>query len=109
MGSPGFNFAAGAFVSAGSLAAVNVICGFPPKYVKTFIPDYTNGWTSEWWEGIPDGTGIKCALVGGAYTAIATLGITPSYVVGATTYYNGFTVGTNCQYASTLCRWIAMA
>lgn len=105
MSSPGFAFASGVFTSASSAVAVDISLGYIPKYVKTVtIDDISNGYQCEWWEGMPDASGIRIKLADGIFTLLTSGGITPLDSSSAT----GFTVGTSCQVNSKYTRWIAI-
>jgi hypothetical protein len=102
MGSPCFGFASGTLTSASSAAAIEVKCGFKPKYVKVWIKDDSNGFITEWWEKMADATAIKHILAGDI-SAVTSNGITPSVASGV-----GFTIGTACQVNSLPFIWMAI-
>lgn len=90
--------ACGNGVSASTLAAVVINCGFKPKYVKVFVID-TACSVTEWIQGMAADKGVK--LTGVATNAeLASGGITVSA--------RGFTIGTGAQTASKAYHWVAL-
>jgi len=83
----------------GTGSAINVKCGFKPRYVKLFNIDDGGSLMPmmEWHEGLADGYGIKW-LIGTTYTtpSIASSGgITPYSGSDAAGEGQGFTIGTD--------------
>lgn len=98
----------------GTGAAINVICGFKPRYVKLLNLDDAGSKVPmmEWFEGMAAGYGLKW-LIGTTYTtpSIATTGgITQYDGTDAHGSGQGFTIGTDTDInasAETIL-WIAI-
>lgn len=89
----------------GTGAAINVACGFIPRYVKVINID--GDATIEWTSNLADGEGFK-DLPTGVMALMGSNGITPS---DPNSTFLGFTIGTDSDVnanAETLI-WIAMA
>jgi len=78
--------AVGTFEGTG--VAINVRCGFKPRYIKIYNLDATNPATMEWWEGMAAGHGLK--------DDNSTLSrVTSNGISQYDTDYQGFTIGTD--------------
>ena len=82
-------FACGTFEGTG--AALNVICGFKPRYVKLYNFDAGNPITMEWWEGMPV-TGGGLLNNNSTYSRVTTTGILVYAGTDAQGSGQGFTV-----------------
>lgn len=83
----------------GTGAAINVICGFKPRYVKIFNYDDAGSKVPycEWFYGMTAGYGLK-HLIGTTYTTpsiITTGGISQYCGTDAQGSGQGFTIGTD--------------
>lgn len=102
--------ATGAYLTSSTAAAIEINCGFTPKYVKVVnVTAASTGLvTMEWFEGMTAGYGIKTNDEGTSETGvtlITTLGITPSSTTGL-----GFTIGldTDLNVINEQLYWIAI-
>lgn len=102
--------ATGKYIDTGTAAAIEIACGFTPKYVKVVNATAagTGLVTMEWFEGMTAGYGIKTNDEGTSETGvtqITTLGITPSITTG-----QGFTIGldTDLNVTSEQLYWLAI-
>lgn len=102
-------FAAGSYIieSGDTAAAIDISCGFTPRYVKVVnVTAASTGLvTMEWFDGMSDANGVKTNDEGTSETGvtlITSLGITPS------TY--GFTIGldTDLNVKAEQLHWIAI-
>lgn len=95
------NIATGKYIDTGTVAAIDITCGFKPRYVKVVNTDGSGLVMIEWFEGMADDSAIKTAS-NGDRTTITTLGITPAD--------NGFTIGydTDLLYTSEQIYWLAI-
>lgn len=76
------NYAIGAFLDTGTVAATKITTGFRPRYVR--VQNLTSRDSMEWWEGMTAAHGLK-TVAAGTRTAVTSNGIT----VAA----DGFTIG----------------
>lgn len=76
------NHAVGSYITTGTAAAIEIECGFKPRYVR--VVNQTSGDMEEWFEGMTDAHAIK-QVAAGTRAAITSLGITPAD--------DGFTIG----------------
>ncbi len=92
--------ATGRYLDTGTVAAIDIVCGFRPKYVKIQNLAST-GATLEWYEGMADASAWK-SVVAGDGSLITTLGITP--------LIDGFTFGldTDTNVTSEQVSWLAI-
>lgn len=98
-------FACGSFEGTGS--ALNVICGFKPRYVKLYNYDATNPITVEWWDGMGAADGLKNG--NSTWARLTTTGITVYEGTDAQGSGQGFTVGTDAVNGSgETCFWVAI-
>lgn len=96
--------ATGSYLTDGAAAAINIDCGFTPRYVKVF--NETSGDQYEWNQTMANAEAFK-RVAAGTGSFITTLGITPST---STSTFRGFTIGLDLDInvtAETL-SWIAI-
>lgn len=67
--------ATGTFIEGATAVAVDITCGFKPRYVRVENETDRNGY--EWFEFMADAEAIK-TVAAGTKTLITTLGITPA-------------------------------
>lgn len=91
--------AVGSYIESGTAVAINIDCGFTPRYVR--VVNQTSGDAMEWFHGMTAAHALK-QVAAGTRTAITSNGIT----VDA----NGFTIGldTDVNVTAEQIRWIAM-
>ena len=94
------NVAVGSYLTDGTAAAIEITCGFEPRYVKV-VNVAATGSQVEWFEGMTDAYGMK-RVTAGDMTLITSLGITPSS--------RGFTIGldTDLNVTSEQLYWVAL-
>ena len=90
---------------AGTGAAINVLCGFKPRYVKVFNPNDAGSLfpTIEWWEGMAAASGcLTLSIVDSGTTALKSSdyitadGIS-QYAGTAAANSEGFVIGANAN------------
>lgn len=93
------NYAVGAFLDSGTVAATAITTGFRPRYVR--VQNLTSRDSMEWFEGMTAGHGLK-TVAAGTRTAVTSNGITVSA--------SGFTIGldTDVLVTSEQIYWIAV-
>ena len=91
-------FATGRYLTDATAAAIVIICGFRPRYVR--VLNNTSADKYEWSKGMADASAFK-QVAAGTSSAITTLGITPSG--------SGFTIGldTDVNVINEQLSWIA--
>jgi hypothetical protein len=91
-------FAAGSYLTDGTAAAIDISCGFTPRYVR--VVNETSRDMMEWFDGMTDAHAVK-TVAAGTRTTITSLGITPAT--------DGFTIGldTDVNVTDEQIRWVA--
>jgi hypothetical protein len=100
-------FASGSYLDTGTAAAINIDCGFRPRYVKVVNVTVAgeSGCAVEWFDGMTDAYAYKTHDAGSSeagFAVITSLGITPDS--------RGFTIGldTDLNVTSEQLHWIAI-
>jgi len=96
MAMPEERFSVGTFEGTG--AALNVKCGFKPRYVRLYNLDATNPIVLEWWHGMTAGHGLKDS--DSTRSRITSNGITQYAGTDTQGDGEGFTVGTDSVNAN---------
>jgi len=100
-------FASGSYIDTGTAAAIEIDCGFTPRYVKVVNVTVAgeSGCAIEWFDGMTAAYGYKTHDAGSSEAGFAVI-----TSLGITTSEHGFTIGldTDLNVTSEQLHWIAI-